>query len=426
MDLERDVAGRIWQSPRLWEDFAALCAIGGRFAGSESEAQGVAFLRERLAEIAGDRVAVHEVPYDGWARRSCRLTLLGGAGRPLAAHSLVWSPDARVEGEVVDLGRGTPEDFAARGEAIAGRVVLVRHEYMFASGHIHRRRKYLIAKERGAKAFLIASPLPGQALVTGSSGTGGPDDIPAAGITQEGAALLAGGARIRLEIEAARASAVARNLIAEIPGRADEWVVLSAHIDGHDLGESALDNGTGLAVALEVARVLAPIVPQLRRGLRIGFFTIEEWGLAGSRAYCDALSEAECDRIALNVNLDSVAGSPRLAALTSGFAELEPFLAGIAGRLGVALDIHPPLMANSDHYNFARRGIPAFRLVAGFDEPQSNLRYVLTSADTIDKAAPLELKSAALLTASIVLAACAAESPPARRKSAEEVARLVG
>lgn len=66
-------------------------------------------------------------------------------------------------------------------------------------------------------------------------------------------------------------------------------------------------------------------------------------------------------------------------------------------------------MANSDHYNFARHGIPALRLVAGFDEPESQLRYLLTPGDTLDKISPAELKLAALLTAEIVLRACTAD-----------------
>lgn len=73
------------------------------------------------------------------------------------------------------MGRGTLEDFEAHTQEIPGRFVLVRHEYMFASGHIHRRRKYQWAKERGAAGFLIGSHLPGHLLVTGSSGFEEPD-----------------------------------------------------------------------------------------------------------------------------------------------------------------------------------------------------------------------------------------------------------
>jgi aminopeptidase YwaD len=346
------------------------------------------------------------------------VTRLGAGTMAFPAHALVRSPATRaggIEAEVVDLGRGTPEDFEAHGARIPGRIVLVRHEYMFASGHVHRRRKYLWARERGAAAFLIASPLPGQVLVTGSSGDGGPDDIPAAGVTQECAAALGRSghrhARARLEIRTRRDPTSTESLIAEIPGRSREWVTLSAHLDGHDLAESAIDNGSGIVVALEVARALAPLVPSLGRGLRVAFFTLEEWALTGSRLYVDGLTAEEREETALNINLDSVAGSSRLTALTSGFAELDDFLSSTAAESGVALGTFRPLMANSDHANFARRGIPAFRLVAGFDEPASNLRYLLTPADTIDKIAPAELKMAALLTASIAFRACSVEGP---------------
>ena len=428
-----EVVGRIWGSRELWADLAELCALGGRFCGTESEARARAYLAQRLAAAADGPVTAHRMDYDGWQRESCVLTRLGESSPPLLAHSLVRSPatpPGGLETEVVDLGRGTLEDFQANERALAGRLVLVRHEFMFATGHVHRRRKYLWARERGAAGFLIAGPLPGQTLVTGSSGDGGPDDIPAAGVTRETGAALArvGGrhARARLEIRTRRGPAHAENLIAEIPGRGPGWVVLSAHIDGHDLAQSAMDNASGLAVLLEVARALAPLVPSLTRGLRLALFTLEEWGLTGSRLWVDGLAEAECDRIALNVNLDSVVGSPWLTALTSGFAELDPFLHAAAADSGLALKTFRPLMANSDHYNFVRRGIPAFRLVAGFDEPESNLRYLLTPADTLDKISPSELKVAALLTAQIVLRACATDGMIAPRKRGEELRALVG
>src|SRR5262249_37900677 len=160
-------------------------------------------------------------------------------------------------------------------------------------------------------------------------------------------------------------------------GRTDQWVVLSAHVDGHDLAESAMDNASGVAAALAVTRALAPLVGTFRRGIRLALFSVEEWALTGSAQYVRNLSEAERAAIAVNVNVDSVAGSPRLTAMTSGFASLEPFLLGAAHASGQALRCVRPLMMNSDHGNFAMAGIPAFRLVAGYDDPTANLRFVL-------------------------------------------------
>ena len=197
-------------------------------------------------------------------------------------------------------------------------------------------------------------------------------------------------------------------LLFDMPGQTGEWIVLSAHIDGHDLAESAMDNATGVAAALAVARALAPEVRQWRRGLRLAFFSVEEWALTGSAQYVAGLSEPEKSAIALNINLDSIAGSPRLAALTSGFPHLEPFLLKIAEANAREIRCVRPLMANSDHANFALAGIPAFRLVAGFDDPQAHLRLVLTAADTRDKVNAVELASAAQFAACVTAeAACA-------------------
>ena len=59
-------------------------------------------------------------------------------------------------------------------------------------------------------------------------------------------------------------------------------------------------------------------------------------------------------------------------------------------------------MRNSDHANFAAHGIPALRLLAGFDEPASHLRHLLTRADTRLLTNVRELK-ASTLTAGAIL-----------------------
>src|SRR6185295_16770710 len=112
-------------------------------------------------------------------------------------------------------------------------------------------------------------------------------------------------------------------LILDLPGRSDHWVVLSAHVDGHDLAESALDNASGVAVALAVTRALAPHVKDCERGLRLCLFSAEEWALAGSKQYLDRMDPAARDKMEMNINLDTVAGDDLLTALTSDFPALD-------------------------------------------------------------------------------------------------------
>jgi aminopeptidase YwaD len=405
-----DLAARVAADRELWPDFLAICDCGGRLAGTESETRAFALVEERAEAATGVKGRSIPVPYGGWRAKRASLRLPGGA--EALCRALVRSiatPPGGLTAEVVDLGRGTPEEFAAHVNDLKGRIALVRHELMFVAGTIHRRRKYLAAREAGAVGFLIAGPLPGQ-LVAGSSGRQDGDGIPAAGIAPETAAVFRRTARgwptATLTIETEECPAETRTLLFDMPGRSDEWVVLSAHVDGHDGGESAMDNASGLAAALAAARALTPHLAGFRRGVRLAFFSVEEWALTGSAQYVQSLTAAERQHIVLNVNLDSVGGSPNLAALTSGFAGVEPFLHNIAQTNGIALRTVRPLMQNSDHANFALAGIPAIRLVAGFDEPGANLRLVLTPADTRDKVEADELRCSAVLAATIVGAAC--------------------
>jgi len=420
MRLDADLMGRLAADEALWRDFNDICDCGGRLSGTESEKKAFALLRERVraASPANSGRSI-PVPYNGWRAKSATLKLRGGAFAP--CHPLVRTiatPASGLTAEVIDIGRGTPDEFDAHKAEIAGRIVLVRHELMFAAGTIHRRRKYDMARAHGAVGFLIAGPLAGH-VVAGSSGRDTGEGIPALGVSPETAAKLArraaGFPAVTLAIETDEGPAETETLVYDYPGQTDEWVVLSAHVDGHDLAESAMDNGTGLAAVLAVARALSPEVAKWRRGLRVMFFSVEEWALTGSAQYVKSLSDAERAKIAINVNLDSVAGSPHLAALTSGYAGVEPFVLGVAEANGHSLRTVRPLMTNSDHANFAAGGIPAIRLVAGFDDPNAHLRVVLTPADTRDKVAQGELRQATLLTAALVAAACNADPEEAVR-----------
>jgi hypothetical protein len=396
----------------LWNDFNAICDCGGRLSGTQSERLALALVKARGTEATGVRPRSIPVPYGGWSAVKAELRLPDSSTAP--CHPLVRTvatPSGGLSAEVIDIGRGTSEEFKAHAAEIAGRIVLVRHELMFAAGTIHRRLKYEMALTAGAIGFLIAGPVAGS-LVGGSSGRDGTEGIPAVGISPDWVPRLrrtaAGWPRVTLEIATKELPALTETLLFDIPGETDEWVVLSAHVDGHDLAESAMDNATGLAAALSAVRAMRSDTAPRTRGLRLAFFSVEEWALTGSAQYVNGLSESERAKIVLNVNLDSIAGSPNLSALTSGFRGLEPFLLRVAEANGVALRTVRPLMRNSDHANFAQAGIPAFRLVAGFDEPDANMRFVLTPHDRRDKVAKDDLKRATHLATAIVNAACEA------------------
>jgi aminopeptidase YwaD len=407
-----EVIGRIWRSKSLAEDLETICDFGGRFAGSVGELAARKFLHDRLIQDTGGKTCAMKFPYIGWERKESNLTLLSGKEQELQATSLVLSPEANsLELEILDIGRGAQEDFQLRESQIQGKAVLVRHEYPFSLYSIHRSRKYTWAKEAGAAAFLIANSIPGVGVITGSSGSSRPTDIPSMGVSHEAGETIArkcrrGETRVRIDISVEKQDIRGENIILDIPGQTNQYVVLCAHIDGHHLSESAMDNASGVAVALEVVRQLAAILPSLRTGLRVIFFTFEEWGLYGSKLYVDSLTAEEREKIRIVINLDTVVGSPRLYALAGGRHDIVRFVEASGTTYGTPLIPIFPVQANSDHYSFLSAGIPALRIVAGYEDHHAATRYLLTAADTRDKVDRGQLMIAAMTAASLVFEAC--------------------
>ena len=410
---ERDaIVEAIGRSDRIVDDFAALTGCGGRLVGSDSEKAASRLLEDRLASVPGAVVSAHEFAYRRWTNLGYALARLSPDPlEDLRCHPLVGSEGTRgIEGDAIDLGRGTEDDFERASGSVRGNFALVRHEYPFSRNTIHRRVKYRLALDHGAAGLIVSNPMPEAGLVTGGAGQDTERNIPAVGVDRATAQAIAG-ARIRLTVDNRRDDDTGRNLIAEIPGRNPEWVVLCAHYDGHDLADSALDNATGVVAAMEILRRLAPLAGKLPRGLRVILFTAEETGLLGSRLYTDGLDDAQRQAVAAAINLDTLAGSRDFTCLTSGFAELDEFVASAGNESGLSLATWRPPMRNSDHFNFARHGIPALRLIAGFDDANASARYLLTEADTRDRVSAGELRRGAVVAAELVWAALTAPAP---------------
>jgi len=77
------------------------------------------------------------------------------------------------------------------------------------------------------------------------------------------------------------------NVVGEIPGtdKADEIVLLGAHLDTWHAATGAADDGNGVAAMMEAVRILKATGVKLRRTVRVGFWEAEEQGLIGSREY---------------------------------------------------------------------------------------------------------------------------------------------
>jgi hypothetical protein len=156
-----------------------------------------------------------------------------------------------------------------------------------------------------------------------------------------------------------------RNVVARIPGKSDERVVVGAHYDSVWHGPGAIDNATGVEGLWRVARHFAGTEPA--RTIELVAFGAEEIGLVGARRYVSAARERDAlDSIAGMVNLDCIGYGEMFELLCSPPALLERTRAaadrlGLTERYTVVTEIGEE--AGTDHLPFAQAGIPAVSIL---------------------------------------------------------------
>lgn len=170
----------------------------------------------------------------------------------------------------------------------------------------------------------------------------------------------------------------ASNLAAVIPGVSpelkNEFIVLSAHHDhlGMENGKlhpGADDNASGTAAILEAARLLKDSKPN--RSILVLSVSGEEIGLWGSQAFVDA-PPVELSRIKADINVDMVGRnatdelSVTPAQIEGAVGTLTRDARTLASRQGIRLNLEADkYWTRSDHYTFAKRGIPCIFFFGG-------------------------------------------------------------
>jgi Zn-dependent M28 family amino/carboxypeptidase len=184
-----------------------------------------------------------------------------------------------------------------------------------------------------------------------------------------------------------------QNVIAKLtgsdPALKDEYIVYTAHWDHFGVGEpvnkdtiynGALDNASGCALVLEIARQLAKINPRPKRSLLFLMVTAEEQGLLGSQYYAEFPLYPLAKTLA-NINIDGINQWGRTKDLTLiglGASDLDDYARAAADEQGRVLrpDAEPEkgFYYRSDHFNFAKKGVPAL-------DPDSGIDFIGKPAD---------------------------------------------
>ena len=147
-----------------------------------------------------------------------------------------------------------------------------------------------------------------------------------------------------------------RNVILDMPGEIDEYIVLTAHYDSTSLSQGAYDNMSGSVGLLGIAEHFAK--NPHRYGLRFIWCGSEERGLLGAKAYC-ADHEENLKKVVLNINLDMIGCimGKFISCCTSEEA-LVHYINYFACEQGFSVATKQDVYS-SDSTPFADKGVPA-------------------------------------------------------------------
>ena len=182
------------------------------------------------------------------------------------------------------------------------------------------------------------------------------------------------------------------NFVALLPGskRPDEYLVYLAHWDhlgrlpgcsGDCIMNGAVDNATGTSGLLALANAFVKSKRKPERSIVFLSVTLEESGLLGSAYYVDN-PLFPLDRTVAAFNMDALYfGGPTrdVSVVNFGASELETYLAEAAKAQGRVLMPEPTpergYFFRSDHFNFAKRGVPALYLKSGVDDREHGIPW---------------------------------------------------
>ncbi|MGD8869201.1 MAG: M20/M25/M40 family metallo-hydrolase [Gemmatimonadales bacterium] len=403
--------------------------IGGRLSGTPTGTRSEAWAARWLRSFGLDSVWFEPVRIPVWRRGAVSVRVAAPAllrQRRLAVAAYGYTPSLSADSvPVVDIGRGNPATLDTISAGLEGAGLLT-------DGVIGPE---LVTKaiELGAAAVLRISFEPGrlpQARVAPSAEP--PVQLAILSLSREDGLWLrrqvaAGPLSLAIRVEAETQSGTSLNVVGEWRGRdpavAEEVFLLGAHLDSWDLGDGAIDNGTGVLTVMTAIQALAAGDMRPRRTVRVVLFSAEELGLLGSRHYVQEHAD-ELSRLVAMMNLDMV-GRPEAYGAT-GHAEADSLFGRLAEELeglGLSSEVNHGGGSGSDHQPFLLAGVPTIYVQTSLP-PDAPLWYH-NAGDTLDKVDWRALRASAGAVAAAVWGLADHPGRPLRHLSAQETRQLV-
>lgn len=425
------------QSAALESDYAFaqvahLCDnIGPRLSGSAQYMQAAQYVADQLTRD-GLEVRLEKVRVPHWVRGAETAELVSFPG--MAPGTLQRLAVTALGGSVATPAEGITapavfvhdfDELAALGrDKVAGKVVVFGEKFdrrlaavgfgldAYGNAAAYRHAGASAAARLGAVASLVRSAGGAEFRLPHTGGLGydaGVPKIPGGALAAEDADLIGrlaaqGEVRIHLTLTPRHEpDADAVNVVADVKGtqHPEEVVIVSGHLDSWDLGTGAIDDASGVGVAMAVGHLVRQLGLRPARTIRVVAWANEENGVRGGIAY-EAAHREEVRRHVGAIEVDLGADHPVgvfFDAAPSAQALLEP-IAKVLDAQGASL-LRPAEETGTDLIPLSVAAVPTF---APIQDARTYFDYHHTAADTLDKIRPAALRENVALAAVLAYA----------------------
>ncbi len=329
--------------------------VGPRPAGSAGDRAAVAWAQREMQRLGFANVHTVPATVPHWVRGEGEFSVL--SPWPQTMPTLVLGGSVGTSSEGLDADAVMVKDLDALAQLPPG---AVKDKIVFFTARMERTRD----GSGYGKAVTVRAAGPSAASALGAVGvvirsistsntrfphtgatryTATSPRVPAFAISNPDADALerqfASGKPVRLRMRSTARDlppAQSASVVGDIPGtdKADEIVILGAHLDSWDPGVGAIDDGAGVAIVMGVAKLIAGLDTKPHRTIRVVLFANEEFGTSGSQTYL-AAHQGDVAKHVLGFEADLGAGPvwrlssrvnpDQLAAVDQIYKALAPF-----------------------------------------------------------------------------------------------------
>lgn len=434
-DADQKIADEVQAHSELVKNLEYLTTeIGPRLTGSPQMTQASQWALQRFRSYGLDaHLETFDIPHS-WTRGVDTAEIAAPIHRRIGIRSFGWSKatPGEITAPIVVVKGATLADYQAYQGKLKGAIVIhdpaqlppkdfvpenaydavipPRHGVPPPRGsNFFRERQQInhFLQAEGVAALLSDSGKDDSLFNMGSASRYQPSEVPQAFLTHEDYSLVwrlaqAGPVTLKISLTGtfSPAPVAVSIVVAEIKGseHPEQRVIVGAHLDSWDLGQGALDNGTGANAVLEAARALKALGWTPKRTLTFLLFPGEEQGLVGSSEFVKRHA-AEMPNVDAVLVHDTGTGKVFSISLQDLY-ETAPLMEEIYTPIEEVFDMQPlstRIFGSSDHVPFLNAGVPAFFCI---QKPAHYRQAHHSQTDTFDKVIPAEINEGAAVLAS--------------------------